>query len=120
ELGAVADQPVEGKFVRDLQRKQAQAIEPAAERLGLEWIARIERCRHLRAKSRYERAPIRGQRIRQLQSADAPDRRFPMRAEMVEIHAERIGVSPEVPALDMQPYLVAPQSAELDWLAGDA
>jgi hypothetical protein len=120
ELRAVADQPVKGKLVRDLQWKQAKPVEPTTQGLGPEWIQRLEGGRHPRAKCRHQGTSIRRQGICQVQSADAPDRRTPMGADMIEIHAERVRVSPEMSALDVQPQRGGPQLGEIIGLPGIA
>src|SRR5260221_14635629 len=54
ELRTVVCHPVEGKFVRDLQRKKAKPIKATAKVMATKWIKRAEGSCHSRTKCRHE------------------------------------------------------------------
>ena len=118
ELCAVPHQPIEGKFVRDLQRKKTDSIKATAKVIGSKWIKRAKGSCHLRAKCRYEGARIRRNRVRELQSSDSRDCRSTIRTKMIEIKTDGIRVSPEITPLNVQPERGRLQFREAVGLAG--
>src|SRR5260370_7374246 len=113
ELCTVVCHPVEGKFVRDLQRKKAKPIKATAKVMATKWIKRAEGSCHSRTKCRHEHTPIRRYGIRWLSFSDPADRRSCMRADVIEIHAERVRTSPKLAALNMQPKCGRPQLGKI-------
>src|SRR5262249_17460653 len=102
ELCTVIHLPVERKFVGDLQRKKAKPIKAVAKVVRLKRIKRVEGSSHLRTKCRYEPPPIRCYGIRQISTPYPPDRRSFVRADVIEIHTERIRISPKLTSLNVQ------------------